>query len=115
LRYDSRSGTGIELYGLGRLSTYPSAETGTCGFPARGAGLLLSGETRWPRRDNSLGHTIVSGIAGPKVASVTVGERGVELSARRRAFLRVLRGVVAPERAPADVRYLNGRTRTFTG
>jgi hypothetical protein len=115
LRYDSRSGTGIQLYGLGRFSPYPSAETGTCGFPARGAGLLLSRETQWPRRDNSLGHTIVSGIAGLKVASVTVAGRAVELSARRRAFLRVLRGVVAPRRVPVDVRYLDGRTRTFTG
>jgi len=57
----------------------------------------------------------VSGIAGPKVASVTVGGRLLELSARRRAFLRVLRGVVAPARIPVEVRYLDGRTRTFTG
>jgi hypothetical protein len=49
------------------------------------------------------------------VASVAVGGRLLELSARRRAFLRVLRGVVAPERVPVDVRYVNGRTRSFTG
>jgi hypothetical protein len=115
LRYDSRSGTGIQLYGLGRFSPYPSGETGTCGFPARGAGLLLSRETQWPRLDNSLGHTIVSGIAGPNVVSVTVGGRELALSSRRRAFLRVLRGVVAPASAPVVVRYADGRTRTFTG
>jgi hypothetical protein len=115
LRYDSRSGTGIQLYGLGRFSPYPSAETGTCGFPERGAGLLLSRETQWPRLDNSLGHTIVSGIAGPRVASVTVGGRAVALSARHRAFLRVLRGVVAPARVPVRVLYTDDRARTFTG
>ena len=112
---DAYTNDGIQLYGLGRFSPYPSAETGTCGFPARGAGLLLSRETQWPRLDNSLGHTIVSGIAGPRVASVTVAGRAVALSARRRAFLRVLRGVVAPSRVPVVVRYADGRTRRFTG
>jgi hypothetical protein len=115
LRYDSRSGTGIQLYGLGRFSPYPSAETGTCGFPERGAGLLLSRETQWPRLDNSLGHTIVSGIAGPEVVSVAVGGRELALSSRRRAFLRVLRGVVAPERVPVVVHYAHAGARTFTG
>ena len=67
------------------------------------------------RRDNSLGHTIVSGIAGPEVVSVTVGGRVLELSARRRAFLRVMRGLVEPARVPVSVRYADGRTRTFTG
>jgi hypothetical protein len=49
------------------------------------------------------------------VASVAVGGRVLHLSARRRAFLRVLRGVVAPQRVPVDVRYVDGQTRTFAG
>jgi hypothetical protein len=115
LRYDSRSGTGIQLYGLGRFSPYPSSETGTCGFPERGAGLLLSRETQWRRLDNSLGHTIVGGIAGPRVVAVSVAGLPVPLSSRRRAFLRVFRGAIDPKSALVRVRFADGRTRTFTG
>ena len=117
LRYDSRSGTGIQLYGLGRFTPYPAEEAGSCGFPARGAGLLLSREAQYPRRDLSLGHTIVAGVAGPRVASVAVRANGrrrvLPLSRRRRAFLWVVRGVVPPARLPVSVQYTDGRERTF--
>jgi hypothetical protein len=118
LRYDSKSGTGIQLYGLGRFERYPVEETGSCGFPARGAGLLLGRESQYPRRDLSLGHTIVGGVAGPRVASVSVvvdGRRRRLALSRRRAFLWVVRGVVGPARVRVVVRYVDGRERTFAG
>jgi hypothetical protein len=118
LRFDSRSGTGIQLYGLGRFEPYPVSETGSCGFPERGAGLLLSRESQYPRRDLSLGHTIVSGVAGPRIAGVAVdaGERRIALRlSRRRAFLWVVRGVVGPRAVRVVVRYADGRRRVFAG
>jgi hypothetical protein len=118
LRYDSKSGTGIQLYGLGRFERYPVEETGSCGFPARGAGLLLSRESQYPRRDLSLGHTIVAGIAGPRVTAVAIevaGRRRALRLSRRRGFLWVLRGVVSPRRVAVVVRYADGRVRTFAG
>jgi hypothetical protein len=119
LRYDSRSGTGIQFYGLGRFAAYPVAEGGTCGDPAGGAGLLLSRTTQWPRRDLSLGHTIVAGVAGPRVEAVNLRRDGrtrrLALSPRRRAFVAVVPGVVAPGRLVVIVRYAGGATRRFDG
>ena len=72
-----------------------------------------------PRRDLSLGHTAIAGLAGPRVASVTAlvdgRRRPLALSARRRAFLLVLRGVVPAGAAPLEVRYRDGAVRRFAG
>ena len=114
LRYDSKSGVGIQLYGLGRFVPYPREIGGSCGDPAAGAGLLLAWETHTGRRDAAKPVTVVSGIAGPDVRAVSVAGRRLALSARRRAFLHVVRGVREPAALPVEVTYDDGTRRRFT-
>jgi hypothetical protein len=116
LRYDSRSGTGIQFYGVGRFSAYEPAAGGSCGRPAAGIGPLASWESRYARRDQAFAVTVVSGIAGPRVRSVAVRIRGRwsprPLSARR-AFLWAARGVRGPAELPVRVTYVDGSVRVL--
>lgn len=115
LRYDAKSGPGIQLYGLGRFNPYPRGEGGSCGDPGGHAGLVFSWETEVARRDLNLGVTTVAGLAGPQVRSVAVavGGRARTLPIVDGAFLGVLRGDVAPKDLPVTVRYRAGRTSVF--
>jgi hypothetical protein len=115
LRYDARSGPGIQLYGIGRFNPYPRGEGGSCGDPGGRAGLILSWETEVGRRDLNLGVTAVAGMAGPRVRSVEVpvGGRPRALAIDHGAFLAVVRGDVAPRDLPVTVRYRDGATRVF--
>jgi hypothetical protein len=112
LRYDSRSGIGIQLYGIGRFARYPREIGGSCGEPDAGSGLLLAWETRSARKDAARAVTIVGGIAGPRVRSVSVAGRVLALS-HRRAFLHVVRGVREPRDVPVEVTYRDGARRRF--
>jgi hypothetical protein len=114
LRYDSRSGTGIQFYGVGRFSAYDPAVGGSCGEPGRGLGLLVSWESRYPRRDQAFAVTVVSGIASGRVRSVAVRAagrwRGLEIGPHR-SFVWAARGVRGPAELPVRVRYADGRER----
>jgi hypothetical protein len=112
LRYDSKSGIGIQLYGIGRFAPYPREIGGSCGDPEAGAGLLLAWETRTPRRDAAKAVTVVSGVAGPRVRAVRVGGRELPLSARR-TFVHAVRGVREPASVPVEVAYADGSRRRF--
>ena len=113
LRYDSKSGIGIQLYGIGRFARYPREIGGSCGDPRAGAGLLLAWETRTARRDAAQAVTVVGGIAGPRLREVSAGGQRLALSRGRRAFLRVVRGVREPEAVPVLVTYAGGERRRF--
>jgi hypothetical protein len=115
LRYDARSGPGIQLYGIGRFNPYPRGEGGSCGDPNGRAGVIVSWETEVGRRDLNLGVTTVAGVAGPRVRSVevAVAGRARALALERGAFLAVVRGDVAPRALPVTVRYRDGATRVF--
>ena len=113
LRYDSKSGIGIQLYGIGRFAPYPREIGGSCGEPDGGAGLLLAWETRTARQDVARAVTVVGGIAGPRVRAVSAGGRRLELSDGRRAFLHVVRGVREPAAVPVEVSYADGERRRF--
>jgi hypothetical protein len=115
LRFDARSGAGVQLYGIGRFNPYPRGEGGSCGDPRGPAGLIFSWETEVGRRDLNLGVTTVAGLAGPRVRSVELGAtaRAHVLPTDGGAFLAVLRGDVAPRVLPVTVRYRNGATRVF--
>jgi hypothetical protein len=110
LRYDSRSGTGIQLYGIGRFQPYDPAVGGTCGEPAAGPGLIVGWESRIARRDQALATTAVFGVAGPSVSWVRVAGRVVRTRPGR-GFVATLRGVRGPGDAPVVVRYRDGRER----
>jgi hypothetical protein len=112
LRYDSKSGPGIQLYNVGRFNPYPREEGGSCGDPSGPAGLIFSWETEIARLDLNLGVTTVAGIAGPRVRSVSVAGRTLRLEGG--AFLAVVRGEVAPARLPVTVGYDDGTRRTFS-
>jgi hypothetical protein len=112
LRYDSKSGIGIQLYGIGRFAPYPREIGGSCGDPDEGAGLLLSWETRTPRQDAAKAVTVVSGVAGPRVRAISAGGRNLPLS-RRRAFVHAVRGVSEPAAVPVTVTYADGSRRRF--
>ena len=115
LRYDAKSGPGVQLYGIGRFNPYPRGEGGSCGDPDGRAGLIFSWESEVARRDLNLGVTTVAGLAGPRVRSiaVAVGARPRTLPIVDGAFLAVLRGDVAPKDLPVTVRYRDGRTSVF--
>jgi hypothetical protein len=115
LRYDARSGPGIQLYGIGRFNPYPRGEGGSCGDPEGASGLIFSWETEVGRRDLNLGVTTVAGLAGRRVRSiqVTVGGRRRSLALDGGAFLAVVRGDVAPRELPVTVRYRDGTMRVF--
>ena len=116
LRYDSRSGTGIQFYGVGRFSAYDPAVGGSCGRPAAGLGLLASWGSRYARRDQAFAVTVVSGIAGPRVQSVAVRVGGrwvVRPLSVRRAFVWAARGVRGPSELPLRVTYTDGRVRVL--
>ena len=112
LRYDSKSGIGIQLYGIGRFAPYPREIGGSCGKPDEGAGLLLAWETRTPRQDAAKAVTVVSGIAGARVRAVSAGGRDLPLS-HRRAFVHAVRGVREPAAVPVTVAYTDGSRRRF--
>ncbi len=113
LRYDSRSGTGIQLYGIGRFQPYDPRVGGTCGSPSARAGLIAGWESRFPRRDQALAVTAVFGVAGPDVAAVEVAGERVPGVAPDRGFVVALRGVRGPDDAPVTVRYRDGRARVL--
>ncbi len=110
LRYDSRSGTGIQLYGIGRFQPYDRSVGGTCGDPAAGPGLIVGWESRIARRDQGLATTAVFGVAGPAVASVRVAGRRLRTRPGH-GFVHALRGVRDPADAPVVVFYRDGRER----
>ena len=107
LRPDSRSGTGIQFYNLGRFLGYPFAEGSSCGEPDAGLGLLVSLEHRFERRDLGPDRTVVSGVAGRRVRTVLVESRPLALSPRR-AFIALFDGITHPR---VEVRYSDGCTR----
>jgi hypothetical protein len=115
LRPDAKSGTGIQIYGVGRFAPYERSQGGSCGDPAAGPGLLVSVEHLFARRDLGRARTIVAGVAGPKVSALTVtgpaGSRRLALAGRRAAFLTLYRGVVAPRRLTLRIRDRDGTTR----
>ena len=111
LRHDSKSGIGIQLYGIGRFAPYPREIGGSCGDPDDGSGLLLAWETRTASQDAAKAVTVVARIAGPRVRAVSAGGRRLELSVRRRAFLHVVRGVREPAGVPVEVTYTDGSRR----
>ena len=115
LRYDAKSGPGVQLYGIGRFNPYPRGEGGSCGNPDGRAGLVFSWETEVARRDLNLGVTTVAGLAGPRIRSVAVAVEGRPhtLPIVDGAFLGVLPGDVAPKNLPVTVRYRNGPTSVF--
>ena len=110
LRYDSKSGIGIQLYGIGRFAPYPREIGGSCGDPDAGPGLLLASETRTARADAARAVTVVGGIAGRRVRAVRAAGRSLRLSPRR-AFVLVVRGVREPGAMPVEVTYADGARR----
>ena len=116
LRYDQKSGPGNQLYGVGRFTRYDPSVGGSCGEPGAGAGLLLSWESRYARRDQAFATTVAGGVASPRVRAVAARRggrwRAVAIS-RDGAFLVTARGVVGPRELPVRVRYRDGSARTF--
>lgn len=113
LRPDEKFGVGRQFFGLGRFLPYPIAEGGTCGRAPR-AGVAFTREWMADRPDLGPARTVIGGIAGNEVCEVRVAGRTLELSPRR-AFLRVLRGHLAPRRAPVEIRACSGGRQRFTG
>ena len=73
---------------------------------------MLAWETRSARKDAARAVTIVGGVAGPRVRSVSVTGQ-VQALSRRRAFLHVVRGVREPRDVPVEVTYRDGARRRF--
>jgi hypothetical protein len=114
LRPDAKSGTGIQIYGVGRFTPYDRAQGGTCGELNRPRDVLVSVEQLFGRLDLGRSRVIVAGVAGRDVAAVDVnGPTGVRRVAlgRRRAFITLYRGRVAASRLALRVRYRDGTGR----
>ena len=104
LRPDAHSGTGIQFNDVGRFLGYPLQEGGSCGDPEAGPGLIVSLEHRFARRDLGPDRTVVSGVAGRRVAAVLVDGREAKLG-RRRSFIALFDGIRFPT---VEVTYQDG-------
>jgi len=112
VRPDAKFGVGRQFFDFGRFLPYPVAEGGTCGLPGGPAGVALSRETLFARRDLGPARTIVAGVAGPRVRRLELGAAPVPLSPRR-AFIAVRRGRRAVRDLPLVVTYRDGAVRRF--
>jgi hypothetical protein len=104
LRYDSRSGIGVQLYGIGRFAEYDPSVGGSCGRRPP----MISWESRFARRDLSFAVTVISGLVGAGPVAVRVEGRWKRVPVRDGAFIAVVRGVRASSELPVRL-----RTRTL--
>jgi hypothetical protein len=100
----------------GGFTRYDPRAGGSCGEVDAAAGLLVSWESRYPRRDLARATTIAGGVAGSRVRGVDVRRGGrwtaLPLSPER-AFAVTARGVLGPRALPLRVVYRDGSARTL--
>jgi hypothetical protein len=116
IRPDAKFGTGRQLYGLGRFLEYPREVGGSCGDPSAEPGLIFSREVWHSRQDLGPVRTIIDGVAGPRVRSVALVRDGRTIRlplSKRRAFIAVFKGDLAPSSLPLIVTYTDGSERRF--